>query len=157
MLSDSDAGSSEEPIDEPPEQHLDKTPGRKRQALEGMTNAAKRQRAPRAAQSSVAQVLQDYGPRYRTRRSALAEGSSAGGDGKENGSQEIEKNLRVVTDCIEYVILSRIIHIIFVDTMITVGKSATVNILSTIIFITRIFLIPLTFLLVPSFVYQPVI
>lgn len=76
---------SEETIEEPPEQHLNNSPGRKRQALEEMTNTAKRQRAPRAAQPSVSQVLQDYGPRYRTRRSALAEGSSGGGDGKENG------------------------------------------------------------------------
>jgi len=91
VLSDSDAGPSEEPIDEPPQQHPNKTPGRKRQALEEMTNAAKRRRAPRTAQPSVAQVLQDYGPGYRTRRSALAEGSSGGCDGKENGGSRRSK------------------------------------------------------------------
>jgi hypothetical protein len=83
--SNSDAEPSEKTIEEPPEQHLDNSPGRKRQALEEMTNTAKRRRAPRAAQPSVSQVLQDYGPGYRTRRSALAEGSSGGSNGKENG------------------------------------------------------------------------
>ena len=84
ISSNSDAEPSEETIEEPPE-HLDNSPGRKRQALEEMTNIAKRQRAPRAAQPSVSQVLQDYGPRYRARRSALMEGLSGGSDGKENG------------------------------------------------------------------------
>lgn len=50
-----------------------------------MTNAAKRQRrAPRSAQLSVAQVLQNYGPRSRDPYppNALVEGSSEGGSGK---------------------------------------------------------------------------
>lgn len=83
--SNSDTEPSEETIQEPPEQHLEKSLGHKRQALEEMTNSAKRRQAPRAAQPSVSQVLQDYGPRYRTRRSAPVEGPSGGGDGKENG------------------------------------------------------------------------
>lgn len=60
---------------------------RKRQAMEDIIlNSPKRQRAPRAAQPSVAQVQEQYGPRYQTRR----RGNIAGGpvnDGKENSSQ----------------------------------------------------------------------
>ena len=85
ISSNSDTEPSEETIQEPPEQHLEKSLGHKHQALEEMTNSAKRRRAPRAAQPSVSQVLQDYGPRYHTRRSAPVEGPSGGGDGKENG------------------------------------------------------------------------
>ena len=84
ISSNLDTEPAEETIEELLEQHLEKFLGHKRQALEEMTNAAKQRRAPRAAQPSVSQVLQDYGPRYRTRRSIPAEGLSGGGDGKEN-------------------------------------------------------------------------
>jgi len=86
ILSDSDPECSEETFNELSEQQLNEFPARKRQALKDTTNTAKRQRrAPRATQLSVAEVLQDYGPRYRTRRNALVEGSSGGGNEKENG------------------------------------------------------------------------
>jgi hypothetical protein len=93
ISSDSDAEPSQETVEEPPVQYLDNSLGRKRQALEEMTNTAKRRRAPRAAQPSVSQVLEDFGPRYRTRGSAPAEGSSGGGDGKENGGLRRSKRI----------------------------------------------------------------
>ena len=89
----SDTEPSEQTIDEPAEEPLDEFSSRKRQALEEITNTAKRPRAPRAAQPTVAQVLQDYGPRYRTRRSAHAEGSSVGVQGKENGGLRRSKRI----------------------------------------------------------------
>ena len=89
ISSNSDTEPAEETIEEPPEQHLKKSLGHKRQALDEMTNTAKRRRAPRAAQPSVSQVLQDYGPRYRTRRNVPAEGLSGGSDGKENRERDV--------------------------------------------------------------------
>ena len=84
ISSNSNTERAEETIEEPPEQYIEKSLGHKRQALEEMAHTAKRRRAPRAAQPSVSQVPQDYGPRYLTRRSVPAEGLSGGGDGKEN-------------------------------------------------------------------------
>ena len=55
----------------------------KRRAPEDITNIAKRRRAPRASQLSVAQVSEEFGPKYRSRqRGGVAEASRA--DGKEN-------------------------------------------------------------------------
>lgn len=59
--------------------------GRKRQALEEVTNTTKRLRAPRAPQPSVAEVQESFGPHYRTRRSVIiAEASASNNSGKEN-------------------------------------------------------------------------
>ncbi|PPR04699.1 hypothetical protein CVT26_015024 [Gymnopilus dilepis] len=65
------ASSGDEPAREPD----DGQPysGRKRPALEDVTNTTKRQRMPRTAQPSVAQVTESYGPQYRTRRIAHLE------------------------------------------------------------------------------------
>ena len=63
---------------------------RKRQAMEDIINSPKRRRAPRAVQPSVAQVQEQYGPRYQTRRRGHIIGLQVGGpvnDGKENNSQ----------------------------------------------------------------------
>lgn len=83
----SDAKPTENFIEEPTEEPLDTSEislGRKRQALEEVTNTTKRRRAPRAPQPTVAQVQESYGPRYRTRRSVRVAESSGGNGGKEN-------------------------------------------------------------------------
>ena len=83
----SDAEPTENFIEEPTEEPLDTSEislGRKRQALEEVTNTTKRRRAPRAPQPTVAQVQESYGPRYRTRRSVRVAESSGGNGGKEN-------------------------------------------------------------------------
>ena len=56
---------------------------RKRQAMEDIANRPKRRRAPRAPQPSVAQVQEQYGPRYKTRQRGFIKDPS----GKENGVQ----------------------------------------------------------------------
>jgi len=94
ILSDPDPEPSEEMVNELPEQQLNEFPACKRQALEDMMNTAKWwQWAPRAAQPSVAQVLEDYGPQYCTCRNVLVEGSSRGDSGKENeGLRRLKRN-----------------------------------------------------------------
>jgi len=61
---------------------------RKRQAMEDIANKPKRRRAPRAPQPSVAQVQEQYGPRYQTHRRGLIEDPSRA-NGKENGVQRV--------------------------------------------------------------------
>ena len=70
---------------------------RKRQAMEDIKlNSPKRRRAPRAAQPSVAQAQQQYGPRYKTRqRGNMAGGLSPVNDGKENSSQGMNLRSRI--------------------------------------------------------------
>ena len=66
------------------EQAINQSPIRKRRAPEEITNVTKRLRAPRATQLSVAQVFEEFGPKYRTRqRGVVAEVLSGTGE-KEN-------------------------------------------------------------------------
>jgi hypothetical protein len=59
----------------------------KRQAMEDIINNPKRRRrAPRAVQPSVAQVQEEYGPRYQSRRREIIAGGPVS-DRKENSSQ----------------------------------------------------------------------
>ena len=66
--------------------------GNKRRAMEDITNTAKRRRAPRAPQPSVAQAQQEYGPRYQARRRGAITQGSSGVDGQENNTRTM--NLR---------------------------------------------------------------
>jgi hypothetical protein len=68
---------------------------RKRAAAEDITNTAKRRRAPRAIQPSVAQVSEDFGPKYRTRRRAIVPGVSSESAEKENEPQATRTSLRL--------------------------------------------------------------
>jgi hypothetical protein len=65
---------------------------RKRRAPEDITNSAKRHRAPRASQPSVAQAFEEFGPKYRTRRRGIVAEVPSGSGGKEN-SQPFHENI----------------------------------------------------------------
>jgi len=67
----------------------------KRVAAEDITNTAKRRRAPCAIQPSVAQVFEDFGPKYRTRRRAIVHGVSSESAEKENEPQATQTSLRL--------------------------------------------------------------
>jgi hypothetical protein len=61
----------------------------KRQAMEEITNGPKQWWAPRAPQPSIAQVQEQYSPRYQTHQHGLVTEDSSGADGKENSTQRM--------------------------------------------------------------------
>lgn len=66
----------------------------KRRAPEDITNTAKRCRAPRASQPSVAQAFEEFGPKYCTRRRGIVTEAASEAGGKENLSQPIQSSLQ---------------------------------------------------------------
>jgi len=84
-----DESDSRPPLPDPASsavEAVNQASSRKRVAIEDITNTAKRRRAPRASQPTVAQAFEDFGPKYRTRRRGIVAEGSSGAGGKENES-----------------------------------------------------------------------